>query len=216
MRDVYELRSGQNWKKWMAETIAEADIFQLFWSTNSMRSDNVRCEWECALGLRRPDFIRPTYWETPLPQSPAENLPPPQLKDLHFQHVRPPSVRESNADDELRALAEEKRLQKEREEREAEEQRAQLEQTERKVRELDERLARSGESVLATQVQQRSVATQRVQPAQQVEIGRAAAPPRMPAPRKSKVVWWILGSVAVIGMIVVGWLIILAIASIGK
>jgi hypothetical protein len=89
MRDVHELRSGQNWKEWMREAIERADIFQLFWSTNSMRSENVRLEWEYALNLRRPGFIRPTYWENPLPQSPAENLPPPELTDLHFQHVRP-------------------------------------------------------------------------------------------------------------------------------
>ncbi|MBD0370939.1 MAG: toll/interleukin-1 receptor domain-containing protein [Pyrinomonadaceae bacterium] len=89
MRDVHELRSGQNWKEWMKDAIGQADIFQLFWSTNSMRSQNVRLEWEYALRLHRPNFIRPTYWENPLPQSPAENLPPPELRDLHFQHVRP-------------------------------------------------------------------------------------------------------------------------------
>lgn len=102
MRDVYELRSGQNWKKWMKEAIHEADIFQLFWSTNSMRSQNVRLEWQYALQLRRPHFIRPTYWEHPMPQSRAENLPPPELIDLHFQHVRPPSsmvISESGAKD---------------------------------------------------------------------------------------------------------------------
>ncbi len=93
MRDVFELRSGQNWKKWMADTIEGADIFQLFWSTNSMRSENVRLEWECALRLNREHFIRPTYWETPLPGSPSENLPPLELRDLHFQHVRPPAYK---------------------------------------------------------------------------------------------------------------------------
>lgn len=91
MRDVFELRSGQNWKKWMAETIDSADIFQLFWSTHSMRSENVRLEWEYALRLKREHFIRPTYWETPLPASPSEDLPPPELRVLHFQHVRPPA-----------------------------------------------------------------------------------------------------------------------------
>jgi WD40 repeat protein/serine/threonine protein kinase len=90
MREVYELRAGDDWKKWMQEAIEQADIFQLFWSTNSMRSQNVKWEWECALRLGRPNFIRPTYWENPLPQSLAENLPPPELRDLHFQHVRPP------------------------------------------------------------------------------------------------------------------------------
>jgi hypothetical protein len=91
LRDVNELRSGQNWKQWMRETIEEADIFQLFWSTNSMRSQNVTLEWQHALRLGRQNFIRPTYWENPLPQSPADNLPPAELLDLHFQQVRAPT-----------------------------------------------------------------------------------------------------------------------------
>jgi CHAT domain-containing protein/TIR domain-containing protein len=88
LRDVNQLRSGQNWKRWMQETVLQADIFQLFWSTNSMRSENVRLEWEHALSLRRPDFIRPTYWEDPFPELAEENLPPPELKDLYFQPLR--------------------------------------------------------------------------------------------------------------------------------
>lgn len=41
-----------------------------------MRSEKVKREWEYALSLRGSEFIRPTYWETPLPQSEAETLPP--------------------------------------------------------------------------------------------------------------------------------------------
>jgi serine/threonine protein kinase len=89
LRDITELRSGQDWKLWMKKTINGADIFQLFWSRNSMRSQYVREEWEYALSLRREHFIRPTYWETPLPESPEEGLPPEALRSLHFQHVRP-------------------------------------------------------------------------------------------------------------------------------
>jgi tetratricopeptide (TPR) repeat protein len=89
LRDVRELRSGQDWQRWMREAIAEADIFQLFWSHNAMRSTNVRKEWEYALSLARPHFVRPIYWETPLPESPTENLPPDDLRRLHFQHLRP-------------------------------------------------------------------------------------------------------------------------------
>ncbi|MEI9999775.1 MAG: TIR domain-containing protein [Verrucomicrobiota bacterium] len=44
--------------------IEEADVFQLFWSTNSMRSRYVRQEWEYALSLGRREFVRPTYWRT--------------------------------------------------------------------------------------------------------------------------------------------------------
>jgi serine/threonine protein kinase len=90
MLDMYELRSGQNWKKWMYEKIEGADIFQLFWSTNSMRSENVKLEWQHALRLGRENFIRPTYWENPLPKSPSDNLPPPELLDLHFHQIRSP------------------------------------------------------------------------------------------------------------------------------
>src|SRR3954451_3088244 len=48
----------------------QADVFQLFWSSNSMRSHYVRREWEYAMTLGRDNFIRPTYWEDPLPAAP--------------------------------------------------------------------------------------------------------------------------------------------------
>ncbi|HEX8071097.1 MAG TPA: TIR domain-containing protein [Pyrinomonadaceae bacterium] len=89
LRDVTELRAGQDWQRWMRDAIREADVFQLFWSHNAMRSTYVRAEWEYALALARPNFVRPIYWETPLPESPAENLPPAELRRLHFQHLRP-------------------------------------------------------------------------------------------------------------------------------
>ncbi|MDX6269269.1 MAG: hypothetical protein QOD28_492 [Acidobacteriota bacterium] len=88
LRDVAELRAGQDWQRWMRDAIREADVFQLFWSHNSMRSVYVRQEWEYALSLGRANFVRPTYWEVPLPESPAENLPPQELRQLHFQHLR--------------------------------------------------------------------------------------------------------------------------------
>ena len=90
LQDLLELRAGENWKDWMKQAIESADIFQLFWSSNSMRSANVKLEWQHALSLAKPNFIRPTYWENPFPESTAENLPPAELRDLHFQHVRPP------------------------------------------------------------------------------------------------------------------------------
>ncbi len=91
LRDVTELRAGQDWQRWMRDAIYEADVFQLFWSHNSMRSEYVRQEWEYALSLGRPHFVRPTYWETPLPESRADNLPPAELRQLHFQQLRPSS-----------------------------------------------------------------------------------------------------------------------------
>ena len=88
LQDVLALRSGERWEPRLLELIEEADVFQLFWSTNSMRSRYCRDEWEHALSLRRPSFIRPVYWEQPLPRDPALGLPPPGLRELHFEKVR--------------------------------------------------------------------------------------------------------------------------------
>ena len=88
LRDVRHLRSGELWDEKLEEMIVEADIFQLFWSSNSMTSPFVRQEWEYALSLQRPNFIRPTYWEEPLPVKPDQKLPPEELMRLHFQRIR--------------------------------------------------------------------------------------------------------------------------------
>jgi type VI secretion system protein ImpC len=87
LRDVTTLRSGEVWDERLGELIAEADVFQLFWSTRSMISPFVRTEWERALALERRHFIRPVYWEDPLPENPAQGLPPPELGRLHFQRI---------------------------------------------------------------------------------------------------------------------------------
>ncbi|MDX6305910.1 MAG: hypothetical protein QOI77_2879 [Blastocatellia bacterium] len=87
LRDVTYLRSGEMWNDKLEEMILEADIFQLFWSSNSMTSPFVRQEWEYALTLQRPNFIRPTYWEEPLPIKPDQKLPPEELMRLHFQRI---------------------------------------------------------------------------------------------------------------------------------
>ena len=85
LRDVTHLRSGELWSERLADFIRTADVFQLFWSRNSMASTWVRREWEYALSLGRPFFIRPTYWEMPMPEGP--DLPPPALRALHFQRL---------------------------------------------------------------------------------------------------------------------------------
>ncbi|MBA3247113.1 MAG: BON domain-containing protein, partial [Pyrinomonadaceae bacterium] len=36
----------------------------------------------------RSNFVRPTYWEEPLPSAPEKNLPPAELARLHFQRIR--------------------------------------------------------------------------------------------------------------------------------
>jgi len=87
LRDVTHLRAGERWNDSLLEFIRTADVFQLFWSRDSMRSPWVRQEWEYALSLDRPHFVRPTYWQTPLPEAPDQDLPPAALRALHFQHL---------------------------------------------------------------------------------------------------------------------------------
>ena len=87
LRDVVDLRAGENWSDRLEEMIREADVFQLFWSSNSMRSKYVRREWEYALSLNRPYFVRPTYWEDPLPRDATLGLPPTALSSLHFYRL---------------------------------------------------------------------------------------------------------------------------------
>lgn len=95
LQDVLALRSGERWNSRLLELIEDADVFQLFWSHNSMRSRYCQQEWEHALALRRPAFVRPLYWEDPMPADPGNGLPPATLRELHFVKVplfgrRPP------------------------------------------------------------------------------------------------------------------------------
>ncbi|HUT95703.1 MAG TPA: toll/interleukin-1 receptor domain-containing protein, partial [Thermoguttaceae bacterium] len=86
LRDWRTLRAGEVWNDRLMQMIDEADVFQLFWSRNSMNSAYVRREWEYALASGRRKFIRPVYWEEPLPQRPPD-LPPEELARLHFQRL---------------------------------------------------------------------------------------------------------------------------------
>ena len=90
LRDVRDLRARQVWSKALEALIERADIFQLFWSTNALSSSFVREEWEFALKLGRQQFIRPVYWEEPLPA--LAGLPPEPLRKLHFHHLRTPGL----------------------------------------------------------------------------------------------------------------------------
>ncbi len=85
MRDVHELRAGEVWNDRLKNLIQQADVFQLFWSWNALRSRYVEEEWRYALSLGKPNFVRPTYWEDPLPEAPELRLPPSELRRLHFQ-----------------------------------------------------------------------------------------------------------------------------------
>jgi hypothetical protein len=82
LRDVTTLRAGEIWNDRLRDFIREADVFQLFWSRNAMASRFVEQEWRYALSLSRTEFIRPMYWEDPMPTAPG--LPPPDLQRIHF------------------------------------------------------------------------------------------------------------------------------------
>jgi serine/threonine protein kinase len=83
LRDVIHLRSGEVWNDRLPRMIDQASVFQLFWSSNSINSPFVRQEWQYALALNRDGFVRPVYWE------PELNLPPEELRSLHFHRVVP-------------------------------------------------------------------------------------------------------------------------------
>jgi hypothetical protein len=87
LRDVVAIRAGERWRERLPELIEEADVFQLFWSSNSMRSPYCQEEWEHALSLRRPLFVRPFYWEDPRPADRVRGLPPAALDALQFVKV---------------------------------------------------------------------------------------------------------------------------------
>jgi hypothetical protein len=89
LRDWKNLRAGEVWDERLMQMIEAADVFQLFWSRHAMESPYVHREYEHALSLNRPHFVRPTYWEDPLPSDPARNLPPDTLLRLHFQRIGP-------------------------------------------------------------------------------------------------------------------------------
>jgi hypothetical protein len=85
--DVEDLRAGQEWQPGLLELIRQADVFQLFWSSNAMKSPEVRKEWEFALSLHKPNFVRASYWEDPLPKDEKLGLPPPDLDATHFYKI---------------------------------------------------------------------------------------------------------------------------------
>jgi serine phosphatase RsbU (regulator of sigma subunit)/serine/threonine protein kinase len=99
VRDWVHLRAGEAWDERLKQLIGEADVFQLFWSHNAMNSDFVEREWRYALSLNRPRFVRPTYWEEPLPESAERGLPPEELRRLHFHRLFPNVVTGSRGGD---------------------------------------------------------------------------------------------------------------------
>ena len=79
--DKMSLRSGEEWRKKLLRLIDQSDVFQLYWSYASKESLNVKREWQHALSLtnqKGEKFIRPCYWEIPMPD------PPEDLESFHF------------------------------------------------------------------------------------------------------------------------------------
>jgi hypothetical protein len=70
---------------WLLPLIEEADVFQLFWSTQSMVSPVCRQQWERALATPKEGFVLPLYWQQPFPR--AAGLPPPELASLEFRRL---------------------------------------------------------------------------------------------------------------------------------
>lgn len=87
LQDVTSIRSGELWNERIKELITAADVFQLFWSWNSITSQFVRDEYCYGLGLQRRNFVRPVYWEKPMPRLPKQNLPPAELERLQFSFL---------------------------------------------------------------------------------------------------------------------------------
>lgn len=83
LRDVTLLRGGERWDPRLLQAIAEADLFQLFWSEHAAKSPAVEREWRQALALEpaRGTFIRPVYW------SRQPYAIPPELGAIHFERL---------------------------------------------------------------------------------------------------------------------------------
>lgn len=81
--DTKVLRAGEDWSERIFQEIKSADSFQLFWSENARASEHVRREWEYALELNRKRFIKPVFWDDPLP------APPKELEHIHFSRIKP-------------------------------------------------------------------------------------------------------------------------------
>lgn len=86
LRDIWALRSGEEFDPRLQQFIEQADVFQLFWSRNAAESAWVRKEWQLGWSQRtsRPDpyFVRPVYW-TPSP----EPEPPDPLCTVTFARI---------------------------------------------------------------------------------------------------------------------------------
>lgn len=65
-------RRDAKWDRDVLPLIEAADGLFLFWSAEASRSPELRKEWEFALELRGPEFIRLISWVDPMPAPPIE------------------------------------------------------------------------------------------------------------------------------------------------
>ena len=97
--DLDDLRSGDMWLPKLFSEIETSDLFQLLWSKAASKSDNVKREWKHAVEISETKghkFIRPIYWEVPMPEIPEE------LKDINFRYI--PFAKQSGSDEELKIV----------------------------------------------------------------------------------------------------------------
>jgi len=81
LQDLTDLHAGDSWQARVQRLIEEADLFMLLWSSNMAHSRFAEAEWRHALSLGREHFIRPVYYEEPLPP------PPRELAHIHFARM---------------------------------------------------------------------------------------------------------------------------------
>jgi hypothetical protein len=82
--DKDDILSGELWRGVLRRSIADHDLFQLFWSQTAADSNEVANEWKLAKEIapaRTTDFIRPLYWTEPMPAVPEA------LQDMHFARL---------------------------------------------------------------------------------------------------------------------------------
>ncbi len=84
--DHEDIHGGEFWREDLAVAIGSCDLFQLFWSTASASSQEVRNEWSQALQIvpqKHRHFVRPVYWQQrkPVPD------PPEQLSGIQFRYL---------------------------------------------------------------------------------------------------------------------------------
>ncbi|MFH0998554.1 MAG: TIR domain-containing protein [Pseudomonadota bacterium] len=93
--DRDDIISGQIWRDILRRSIADHDLFQLFWSQAAADSDEVTNEWKMAVEIapsRTSDFIRPVYWASPIPKAPEP------LNELHFARLDLTALKVSESD----------------------------------------------------------------------------------------------------------------------